>query len=106
MLDDAWAVLGLTVGEVYVLPTTKHKFELTKSPAKAEARYGAEVVARIRTLLAQAREIDFQPPAAELQALAAIDDIDPGEAILYLAAAQADQSLLATGDKKGLRALT
>ncbi len=53
LLTDAWVALGLTQGDVRVLPTAKHKFGLTKNPAKAKERYGAEVFARMQSFLSK-----------------------------------------------------
>src|SRR5262245_31868063 len=105
LLIDAWTALGLTVGNVCVLPTAKHKFGLTTKPDKAEKRYGTDIVVRIGKFLSNAREIDFGVPATDLQLLANVDGIDAGEAVLYAAAAQSEACRLATGDKRSLRAL-
>jgi len=51
------------------------------------------------------REINFPGLPEELQLLAAVDGIDPGEAVLFAATSQFSQYLLATGDKSSLRAL-
>jgi len=106
LLDDILAALSLTRTDVYVLPTAKYKFRITpRSAGQGERRYGAEVFARIRDFLASVREINVPGVPEELQLLAGIDGIDPGEAVLFAATAQFDQYLLATGDKNSLRAL-
>jgi hypothetical protein len=105
LLTDAWAALGLNLCDVYVLPTAKHKFGLTKTSDNAEKRYGIDILTRIRSFLSEAREIDFEVPAADLQLLAKVDGIDAGEAVLYAAAVQSQDYRLATGDKRSLRAL-
>jgi len=98
-------VLGVTHTEVYVLPTAKYKFGITKNLARAEARYGPDVVARIRNFLTNVRELDVVGPPETLQLLAEIDGIDAGEAVLFAIAAGFDNYLLATGDKNSLRAV-
>jgi len=106
LLDDSLAALDLARTDVYVLPTAKYKFGVArKRPSIGERRYGAEVFARIRDFLGNAREIDAAGLSEELQLLASIDGIDAGEAVLFSATAEFDQYLLATGDKTSLRAL-
>ena len=106
LLDDALAALSLARTDVYVLPTAKYKFRITqRSSAQGERRYGTEVFVRIRDFLASVREIDVPGLPTELQLLAGVDGIDPGEAVLFSATAQFNQYLLATGDKSSLRAL-
>jgi hypothetical protein len=99
LLDDALTALSLVRTDVYVLPTAKYKFGITpRRVAQGERRYGATVFARIRDFLASVREINVPGLPEELQLLAAVDGIDPGEAVLFAATAQFDQYLLATGD--------
>jgi hypothetical protein len=106
LLDDALAALSLARTDVYVLPTAKYKFGITqRNAARAEQRYGAEVFVRIRDFLTSVREISIPGLPEELQLLAGVDGIDPGEAVLFAATAQFEQYLLATGDKNSLRAL-
>jgi hypothetical protein len=104
-VDEALMALGLTFGEVFVLPTAKHKFGLTKDRTKAKKRYGAKVFERIRDLLGRAQELDLVIPGNEMQLLAEVEGIDTGEVVLFAAAACMRHALLATGDKRSLRAL-
>jgi hypothetical protein len=105
LVAEAFAALGVGYGDVRVLPTAKHKFGVTKSSAWGERRYGPEVFARIRDLLGRVSEIDFVPPVDELQVLIDTEGIDTGEALLFATAAALGSSMLATGDKRSLRAL-
>jgi hypothetical protein len=105
LVEDALTALGLDFGDVLVLPTAKHKFGLTKNTPKAEARYGVEVFARIRALLEGVQEIDIELPAKEMQLLSDVEGIDTGEVVLFAATAYLDTAVLATGDKRSLRAL-
>jgi hypothetical protein len=105
LLDEALAVLGMTHTDVYVLPTARYKFGITRNPARAEARYGPGVVARIRDFLVSVRELDVVGPPEELQLLAEVDGVDAGEAVLFAATMRFDHYLLATGDKNSLRAV-
>ena len=105
LLDEALVVLGVTHTDVFMLPTAKYKFGVTRNPARAEARYGPDVVARIQDFLASVRELDAVGPSEELQLLSEIDGIDAGEAVLFASTAGLDNYLLATGDKNSLRAI-
>ena len=106
LLDDALAALSLARTDVYVLPTAKYKFGIAqRNVARAERQYGAEVFARIRDFLASVREINVPGLPQELQLLASVDGVDPGEAVLFAATSQFNQYFLATGDKSSLRAL-
>lgn len=105
LLDEALVVLGVTHTDVSILPTAKYKFGITQSPARAEARYGADAVARIRDFLGSVRELDVVGPPEELQLLAEVDGIDAGEAVLFSATIRFEHYLLATGDKNSLRAV-
>jgi len=105
LLDETLVVLGVTHTDVYILPTAKYKFGLTKHPARAEARYGADAVARMRDFLESVRELDVVGSPEELQLLAEVDGIDAGEAVLFSATMRFDHYLLATGDKNSLRAV-
>jgi hypothetical protein len=105
MLEEALVVLGVTYTDVYVLPTAKYKFGIMTNRARAEARYGPDVVARIRSFLANVRELDVVVPPEELQLLAEIDGIDAGEAVLFSATVRFENYLLAMGDKNSLRAV-
>jgi hypothetical protein len=51
------------------------------------------------------REIDLVPPVDELQVLVETEEIDTGEVILFATAACLEGAVLATGDKRSLRAL-
>jgi len=84
LLDNALAALSLARTDVYVLPTAKYKFRITqRSSAQGERRYGAEVFVRIRDFLASVRELNVPGLPEELQLLAGVDGIDPGEAVLF-----------------------
>jgi hypothetical protein len=98
LVEEALVALGFSYGDVFVLPTAKHKFGLTKNATKAAQRYGTEVFARIRSLLHRVREIEIELPVVEMQALAEVEGIDPGEAVLCVATISTNDSLMATGD--------
>ncbi|MGH7170866.1 MAG: hypothetical protein ACRELG_11355 [Gemmataceae bacterium] len=106
LFEEALAALGLGRQDVYVLPTAKHKFGVTKDLAKAEKKYGAEVFAKIRDFLASVREIQVPIPPEEQKLFDDVVEIDAGEAVLFSATIHFQDFLLATGDKRSLRALT
>jgi len=106
LLDDTLAALDFVRSKVYVLPTAKYKFGITRRRRGiGEQRYGAEVFTRLRDFPASVRELDVAGPSEEIRLLASIDGIDAGEAILFTATAEYDRYLLTTGDKTSLRAL-
>jgi hypothetical protein len=106
LLDDTLVALDSARTDAYVLPTAKYKFGVARRrPVTGEQRYGAEVFTRIRDFLGGVREIDVAGSSEAIGLLASIDGIDAGEAVLFTAAAEFDQYLLATGDKTSLRAL-
>jgi hypothetical protein len=69
LLDETLVVLGVTYTDVYVLPTARYKFGITRNPARAQARYGPDVVVRIRDFLASVRELDRACRVAEVGSL-------------------------------------
>jgi hypothetical protein len=105
LLDEMLAVLEAGHGDVRVLPSAKFVLGIAKQPEKARARYGSAVFDRLADFLGKVRELSA-PPSPEEQLL--FDDaigIDPGEAVLFSATAEYTDFLLATGDKRSLRAL-
>lgn len=104
LLDDAVEALEVTPKDVYVLPTAKHKFGVTGDRCKAERKYGREVFHCISRFLANASEIQKESPD-ELRQLEDVVNIDPSDAILITATAGYSDFLLATGDKRLLKAL-
>ena len=102
LLTDAWEAFGIAINDVYVLPSAKHKFGLTKKHDWAEKRYGIDVLSRMSSFFSQVNEIDFELPAADLEMLANVEGIDAGEAVLFAAAAHLQDCWLATGDKRSL----
>jgi hypothetical protein len=105
LLEDAWGAIGLSPADVHVLPTAAYRFGIAKKSKKAEARFGAQVLARIEEFLAKVRTIDLEPPAEELSVLAGVDGIDSGEALLFAIGARDQSSRVLTGDKRSLRTL-
>lgn len=104
LLDDALSALGVSASDVYVLPTARYKFGVTKDRAKSERKYGKEVFRRIRDFLERVNEID-NLCMDELRLLDDVVDIDHGEATLISATNVHSEYLLATGDKRCLHSL-
>lgn len=104
LFDQAISALGLAPQQAMVLPTARYVFDQRKD--KATKKFGAEVLLEIQRVLACSAELNWTPPGPEQQVLADVPGIDTGEAILFLAAAAHDGYVLATGDKRSLRALT
>jgi len=106
LLYEALEVLGIKRKNVHVLHTAKFKFyaaKITDHP-KGVRRYGEDVFQRIRDFLAIATEVEETHPG-DVAVFNDVFGIDPGEAILYSCAARTPNSLLLTGDKRGLDAL-
>jgi hypothetical protein len=99
LLDAALAALGVALPECARLAALPHMLRRGKLPRL----YG---IATCETLAARAETIAVMPdpPAKWLDLLAAVTDVDPGEAQIFAVAAQHRISLL-TGDKRALRAV-
>jgi hypothetical protein len=103
LLPAALVVLGTTTEEVYVLGTAR--YVLGVSGKKKARRFDEDTVGRIRGFLDSVQELPAPLPLGDLAALNEVPGIDPGEAILYAAAANYAEFLLATDDRNSLRAL-
>lgn len=66
---------------------------------------GIETFDRLKSFLDKVGVIDAVPPADEQRLFDDAMDIDTGEAILFSASAHYAMCLIATGDKRSLRAL-
>lgn len=104
-LSEALAALHVKLGDVWIPTTAKFKLRL-KDEAKATQRHGAATAARLRDFVARVNEVTEAPTAEEITQLENIQGLDQGELILIVTAARTDDSVLLTGDKKALRALS
>lgn len=104
-LGDALTALGLQRSDVWIPSTAKFKLRL-KNEAEATRRHGAATAARLRGFIASVNEVTEAPTEKEKAQLENIPGLDPGELILIATAARSDRSLLLTGDKNALRALS
>jgi len=98
-------LLGEPAEQVYITPTATYQL-LPKKMAKAIDKCGDEAtVRRVRDFLESANEIPQIKDASLLTVLHRIDKIDSGEALLFAAAVELPNPILATGDRNALRAL-
>ncbi len=101
LLEDGIRACGFELSDVRYLPTARFWLGLA---GKKECNYPPEVQDRLRALLSAGQPC-ADDPAAHDAVLPKVDDIDPGEAILLAQAARSASSLLATGDKRCIRAV-
>lgn len=104
LLEEAVFVLGSTRSEVYVLPTAKYKIGHDRQK-RLQGNYGSGGVARTLEFIETVQEIASASDPEERDLLLAIDGIDAGEEVLFAATRGLDFYLVATGDKRSLRAL-
>ena len=105
LLDEALGALGVSYDEILVLPTARFKLGVAKNADKARAQLGTETFDRLKSFLDRIGVIDTVPPPDEQRLFDDALDIDTGEAILFSASAHYAACLIATGDKRSLRAL-
>jgi hypothetical protein len=89
--------------DIRIVPTARYSL-LANKPQRAAARYGPVVASRL-TALVEALQSAPPPAADAAAALANVPRIDPGEAILFLAAQTDASAIVVTGDKNALHAL-
>jgi hypothetical protein len=105
LLEECVGALGVSHGEILVLPTARFKLGVAKNPDKARSKLGAASFDRLKSFLDQVGVIDTLPSPTEQLLFEDSLDIDAGEAILFSASAHYAGCLIATGDKRSLRAL-
>jgi len=96
---EAVGVLGLTSDDLRVRTTTKFYFR--KKPKKYPQAVREQAIAVVE----QCQLFDDPPINEALQILQQIEGIDPGEAVLIIAAQTEPSFYLMTGDKRCLEAL-
>lgn len=103
LTEEAKAVLEIDC--IAVLPTARYKLcpHKPKKRKQAEKRWGAELVQRVEAFLQTCAEI--QVAATDVDGLSGIDDLDPGEVLLFKGGALRNEDLVVTGDKRCIRAL-
>lgn len=104
LLDDFISALTLADGEIFI--TQDARFSLVRQAEKNLAA-APELISRVHHFVGEAKFLEQAVNGFDdlLDRMAGIDGIDSGEAILFLAAHQCQNSKLATGDKRSLRAL-
>lgn len=101
LLEDGVRACGFELSDARYLPTTPYWLGLA---GKRKCRYPPEVQDRLRALLSAGKSC-ADAPATDEAILPKVADIDAGEAILLAQTARSATSLLATGDKRCIRAL-
>lgn len=106
LLKDLHVLLGLeTQAEIFVLPTARFQL-LPKSEQKALNKAGsAAVLDAIKLFLKQANELPQINDEALLNSLETVAGVDSGEQLLLASMVENDSSVLATGDKRALKAV-
>ena len=105
LLEEAVGALGVSHSEILVLPTARFKLGIAKNSDKARGQLGSKGFDRLKSFLASVGEISITPSPEEQQLFDDAFDIDAGEAILFSASAHYADCVIATGDKRCLRAL-
>lgn len=105
LLDEAFIALDVAYADVLVLPTAKYRLGIAKNVEKTRAQLGTDTFDRLSLFFEKTSEINTTPSPAEQQLFEDAIGIDAGEAILFSATANFSDLLVATGDKKSLRAL-
>lgn len=105
LLESALTVLGIDVQSIRVLNTARYSLLPTNNRLK---RCKDEVTAnRLEAFLGQAIPINADDLDVDtLDALTSFQGIDPGEAVLFAAASSDTDTLLVTGDKRAIAALS
>jgi len=99
LLRDAVRVLGAEQGECGMLPALPHMLR----KGRLRRRYGADACDSMLQIANTLPSIP-QPSAAWLDPLAPVQAIDPGEALIFAAAAESG-AMIVSADKRALEAL-
>ncbi|NOU23719.1 MAG: hypothetical protein HOO93_18370 [Methyloglobulus sp.] len=98
-------ILGEEWSEIFISPTAKYQL-LPNNPVKALNKCGnEETLERLTAFLDITQTLSEVQDSALLAMLGEIDGIDGGEKFLFAAAAELDNPLLITGDRRALRTL-
>ena len=98
LIDEALNAVNVTAAETFVLSSAKFKIQ------KLIPKYGEAAVERALRFVEGAVKISQSPKYFEAVSRVAVDGIDAGELILLAEALDHPVILLATGDKRFLRA--
>jgi hypothetical protein len=102
---DPFLELNAGSAPFVILPTLRYRFHL-RDPKAALARIGdSAAVERLVRFVDEVTELEEGTDPALLVRLGAIQDVDPGEAVLFGAAISHSTSILCTGDKRAVQAI-
>ena len=101
--DHVLATLNLARSDCYVLASLKA--QLRRGTGSLCKKIGTAGVAALTAIVEGLATIPDDPANPWLDKLAQVDGIDAGEAILFSYAAANDAVVLATGDKRAVRAI-
>jgi hypothetical protein len=93
--------------EMLVGPRTRFSMYVRKNQAKGQRKFGIDVHARIVAFVECAKAIEQQTCQEDFATIAAADTqlVNEGEALLFAAAANDPDALVATGDHRSIEAL-
>lgn len=103
LLDEGVRTRGFDLAAVRVLPSLKFRLGLAGKKMR-RPKYPDQVLERIRSFLSYAGECTDAPPD-KYGALVNVSNLDAGEAILFVQAAETDGALVLTGDKRSIEAV-
>ena len=105
LVDEFLSVCSIPKA-TFVLPTLKYVFHL-HSDDMARKRVGGDgPLKSIRAFLTEVEELHNKPSIKMLNLFQEVDQIDPGEAVLFAMAVTWDRSITITGDKRALVAIS
>lgn len=102
LLARAIELLGSTAADARRLDALPH---MLRRPRPFRVRYGDGAADRALAACARVAGLEMRGDEALVDQLTAVDDIDGGEAQIYAIAASDEQWLVASGDKRAMRAL-
>ncbi|MCO8165620.1 hypothetical protein NJC38_26135 [Pseudomonas sp. 21LCFQ010] len=106
LIEELIGLLGCTMENMAVLPQLKFQLRLANDVKALEKLGTATAVDLARRLVLSAIEVDVSVSNANLLIELNRVDIDSGEAILFAALCESDDSSLVSGDKRAFIALS
>lgn len=105
LLEEALRALDTTRDCVFILPTARYSLLKPNRPDKAKAQLGEVVYERLKAFIERVQVVQDAPSSEDQLAMDDVVGIDSGEAILFSSSRSFESFILATGDKKSLRAV-
>jgi hypothetical protein len=105
LLPSALHTFGGPDCACFVGPRTRFSMFVRKNREKGKSRYGAEVHARIVEFVESTRMVTEQAHVEDLASMSGVLGLDPGEGLLFAAAARDQDAFVATGDRRSIEAL-